>query len=124
MIIFTYTLCYLFQVIYLFFRPMIKYITRIVTGRCELSRIVANYPKGAPRTSRIENSLRNSRNHAVRNGLYLEKYADAMSYVQLVIGAKRIELKDQPKYYHIHKPISVFLTIICIASIKLTLTGN
>ncbi|KAH9583729.1 ELMO domain-containing protein 1, variant 2 [Schistosoma haematobium] len=109
----TYIFVYLFQ-----------YISRLVTGRCELSRIIADCPKGAPRTVRIENSLRNSKNKSIQNGLLLGKCTDAKSHVQLVISAKRIDLKDQPKYYHIHKLMPVFLPIICTASVKSTLIGN
>ncbi|CAH8573651.1 ELMO domain-containing protein 1 [Schistosoma haematobium] len=94
----TYIFVYLFQVIYSIFRPMIKYISRLVTGRCELSRIIADCPKGAPRTVRIENSLRNSKNKSIQNGLLLGKCTDAKSHVQLVISAKRIDLKDQPNF--------------------------
>ncbi|CAH8565642.1 unnamed protein product [Schistosoma margrebowiei] len=93
-----YIFVYLFQVIYSIFRPMIKYISRLVTGRCELSRIIADCPKGAPRTVRIENALRNSKNKSIQNGLLLEKCADAKSHVQFVISAKRIDLKDQPNF--------------------------
>ncbi|CAH8567492.1 unnamed protein product [Schistosoma bovis] len=83
----TYIFVYLFQ-----------YISRLVTGRCELSRIIADCPKGAPRTVRIENSLRNSKNKSIQNGLLLGKCTDAKSHVQLVISAKRIDLKDQPNF--------------------------
>ncbi|KAK4470101.1 hypothetical protein MN116_005686 [Schistosoma mekongi] len=90
--------CYLFQVIYSFLRPVIKYIARILTGRCEISRIIANRSKGAPRTVGIENSLMKSKNKAIQKGLLLGKCTDVKSYTRLVISAKCIDLKNQPNF--------------------------
>ncbi|KAH8870069.1 ELMO domain-containing protein [Schistosoma japonicum] len=124
MSVLTLIFCYLFQIIYSFLRPVVKYIARILTGRCEISRIIANRSKGAPRTVGIENSLMNSKNKVIQKGLVLGKCTDVKSYMKLVISAKRIDLKNQPKYYQINKLTPVSLPTIFIVSSKSTLIRN
>nr|CAH8853948.1 unnamed protein product [Trichobilharzia regenti] len=91
-------LSYLFHVVFSYVRPLFKFVVRKITGKCEISRIVANYPKGASRTLGIENSLRNSKNNCVRKGLFLDKSADAETYVRLVMKVKGINLNQHPNF--------------------------
>ena len=41
--------------LYIYLRPMIKWIIRRVTGKCELLRITYQYPNGAARTKYVGN---------------------------------------------------------------------
>ncbi|CAH8546000.1 unnamed protein product [Heterobilharzia americana] len=116
--------CYLFSVICSYVRILFKYIARKITGKCEISRIIANYTKGAPRTLGIENSLRKSKSNSIRKGLFLDKSTDVGPYVKLVIKLKCISLKGQPKYGYILKFITVFPLTIYTASIRSIPTVN
>ncbi|CDQ87809.1 unnamed protein product [Oncorhynchus mykiss] len=44
-----------------FLRYWLKWFIRQVTGKCELQRICAGYKPGAPRTTKAEYSLKNSK---------------------------------------------------------------
>nr|CAG4638632.1 EOG090X0AMT [Cyclestheria hislopi] len=58
-------------------RPLVKGILRRTTGLCELQRICYDEPAGAPRVSKLEQSLSRSRNSEIKRLVqYLNRAAD------------------------------------------------
>ncbi|XP_011301872.1 ELMO domain-containing protein 2 [Fopius arisanus] len=53
---------YLWSLICVYFRPLVKWFLRQTTQMCELQRICYGEPSGAPRALNVERSLRQSRN--------------------------------------------------------------
>lgn len=68
---------------------MIKWFIKKVTGKCELLRIILQYPLGAERTLFIEDSLRQSRNGDIKR-LAKETDTNIEAAVLLVMKAKYI----------------------------------
>ncbi|XP_064608499.1 ELMO domain-containing protein 2-like [Liolophura sinensis] len=71
------------------FRPMIKWLTHKITGKCELLRLIYLFPTGAERTKHIEKSLQRSR-HADLKRLVTEHSYDVEEAVKLVVKIKQI----------------------------------
>ncbi|KAK7161213.1 hypothetical protein R3I94_004027 [Phoxinus phoxinus] len=75
-------------------RFWLKWLLRILTGRCELQRICARCKAGALRTSQIEYSLKSSKSKVLRAALSL-KENDLEDHLAQIIREKRIkEQKD------------------------------
>ncbi|KAL4230242.1 ELMO domain-containing protein 1 [Mactra antiquata] len=75
--------------LYIYLRPMFKWIIRRVTGKCELLRISYQYPNGAARTKYIEYSLKHSNKREFKR-LVKETDTNVEAAVVLVMKTKAI----------------------------------
>lgn len=75
--------------LYVYLRPMFKWIIRRVTGKCELLRITYQYPNGAARTKYVEYSLKHSSNGELKR-LVKETNTNIEAAVVLVMKTKNI----------------------------------
>ncbi|KAK9981528.1 hypothetical protein ABG768_001057 [Culter alburnus] len=78
-------------------RFWLKWLLRLVTGRCELQRICARCKAGALRTSQIEYSLKSSKSKVLRAALSL-KENDLEDHLAQIIQEKRIKEQKDPTF--------------------------
>ncbi|XP_014662267.1 PREDICTED: ELMO domain-containing protein 2-like [Priapulus caudatus] len=79
-----------------FFWHMFKWLLRRITGKCELQRICYNHREGAPRTMRIEKSLRCSKSTLLQNVLSREQHGSVQECVSQVMKLKVINQEAHP----------------------------
>lgn len=75
----------LLATIYFYLRPMFKWILRRVTGKCELLRIIYQYPPGTQQTKYVESSLKKSSNVQLKR---LAKESDTNIEAAIVLVMK------------------------------------
>ncbi|XP_069781416.1 ELMO domain-containing protein 2 isoform X2 [Narcine bancroftii] len=80
-----------------FLRSCMKWILRIITGRCELQRICANTVEGAVRTMKIEYSLESSRNEILRTSVTIGE-ENVESRVHEIMKIKHVSAQKDPKF--------------------------
>ncbi|XP_045203580.2 ELMO domain-containing protein 2-like [Mercenaria mercenaria] len=88
--------------LYIYLRPMFKWIIRRVTGKCELLRIVYQYPNGAARTKYVEYSLKHSSHHELKR-LVKETDTNIEAAVVLVMKTKFILPEVHSQFEHIFR---------------------
>uniref|UniRef100_A0A8C3QRF1 ELMO domain containing 2 n=1 Tax=Cyanoderma ruficeps TaxID=181631 RepID=A0A8C3QRF1_9PASS len=76
-----------------YFRFWLKWILRLLTGKCELQRLLGGAEAGARRTLSVEHSLESSKNKVLRNAVHVEE-AEVEKCVRDVMKEKKIEQKD------------------------------
>ncbi|XP_064306297.1 ELMO domain-containing protein 2 isoform X3 [Phalacrocorax carbo] len=74
-------------------RFWLKWILRLLTGKCELQRLLGGSRAGAQRTLSVEHSLESSKNKVLRNAVHVEE-AEVEKCVRDVMKEKKIEQKD------------------------------
>ncbi|XP_035182215.1 ELMO domain-containing protein 2 [Oxyura jamaicensis] len=74
-------------------RFWLKWVVRLLTGKCELQRVLHGQKEGARRTLSIEHSLGSSKNKVLRNALHVDE-AEVEKCVKDVMKEKKIENKD------------------------------
>ncbi|XP_063165742.1 ELMO domain-containing protein 2 isoform X1 [Candoia aspera] len=74
------------------FRFWLKWILRLVTGKCELQRICNGTRKNAERTLRIEYSLESSKYKSLQNAVNATE-GEVEKYVALIIEEKKIKIQ-------------------------------
>ncbi|XP_040437130.1 ELMO domain-containing protein 2 isoform X4 [Falco naumanni] len=74
-------------------RFWLKWLWRLVTGKCELQRLLDGCGAGARRTLSIEHSLESSKSKVLRNAVHVEE-AEVEKCVRDVMKEKKIEQKD------------------------------
>ncbi|XP_010886638.2 ELMO domain-containing protein 2 isoform X2 [Esox lucius] len=80
-----------------FLRYWLKWFIRQVTGKCELQRICAGCKPGAPRTTRAEYSLKNSKSLVLRLALEVEE--DGVDqYLDLIVREKNVKTQKDPTF--------------------------
>lgn len=80
-----------------FLRYWLKWFIRQVTGKCELQRICAGYKPGAPRTTKAEYSLKNSKSKLLRAAVNVEE--DGLEkYLDLVMREKNVKTQRDPTF--------------------------
>uniref|UniRef100_A0AAZ3SIL0 ELMO domain-containing protein n=1 Tax=Oncorhynchus tshawytscha TaxID=74940 RepID=A0AAZ3SIL0_ONCTS len=78
-----------------FLRYWLKWFIRQVTGKCELQRICAGYKPGAPRTTKAEYSLKNSKSKLLRAAVDVEE--DGLEkHLDLVMREKNVKTQRDP----------------------------
>uniref|UniRef100_A0A8C7VCA3 ELMO/CED-12 domain containing 2 n=1 Tax=Oncorhynchus mykiss TaxID=8022 RepID=A0A8C7VCA3_ONCMY len=78
-----------------FLRYWLKWFIRQVTGKCELQRICAGYKPGAPRTTKAEYSLKNSKSKLLRAAVEVEE--DGLEkHLDLVMREKNVKTQRDP----------------------------
>lgn len=80
-----------------FLRHWLKWFLRQATGRCELQRICSGYKPGASRTSKVEYSLRSSKNKVLRNAL-TDNSESLPQCVDHIMQEKNIVLQKDPLF--------------------------
>lgn len=93
---------HLLAAVYVYLRPMFKWIIRRITGKCELLRIAYQYPTGAARTKYIEYSLRHSRNGDLKR-LVKEADTNVEAAVVLVMKTKDILPEVHSQFEHVFR---------------------
>ncbi|XP_060581413.1 ELMO domain-containing protein 2-like [Ruditapes philippinarum] len=88
--------------LYVYLRPMFKWIIRRVTGKCELLRITYQYPKGAARTKYVEYSLRHSSQNELKR-LVKETDTNIEAAVVLVMKTKMILPEVHSQFEHVFR---------------------
>lgn len=88
--------------LYIYLRPMFKWIIRRVTGKCELLRITYQYPQGASRTKYIEYSLKHSSHHDLKR-LVKETETNVEAAVVLVMKVKGIMPEIHSQFEHVFR---------------------
>ncbi|XP_064507649.1 ELMO domain-containing protein 2 isoform X2 [Pseudopipra pipra] len=76
-----------------YFRFWLKWVLRLLTGKCELQRVLGGAAAGARRTLSVERSLVSSKNKVLRNAVHVEE-AEVEKCVRDVMKEKRIEQRD------------------------------
>ncbi|NWI89237.1 ELMD2 protein, partial [Pitta sordida] len=76
-----------------YFRFWVKWVLRLLTGKCELQRVLGSAEAGARRTLSVEHSLESSKNQVLRNATRV-KEAEVDKYVRDVMKEKKIELNN------------------------------
>ncbi|KAF4801447.1 ELMO domain-containing protein 2 [Turdus rufiventris] len=76
-----------------YFRFWLKWLLRLLTGKCELQRLLGGAEAGARRTLGVEHSLESSKNKVLRNAVHVEE-AEVDKCVRDVMKEKKIEQKD------------------------------
>ncbi|KAL1023767.1 hypothetical protein UPYG_G00045850 [Umbra pygmaea] len=80
-----------------FLRYWLKWFIRQVTGRCELQRICADCKSGAPRTTKAEYSLKNSKSSVLRAAVDVEEdHLDQC--LDVIIREKHIKSQKDPTF--------------------------
>ncbi|XP_031693801.1 ELMO domain-containing protein 2 isoform X1 [Oncorhynchus kisutch] len=78
-----------------FLRYWLKWFIRQVTGKCELQRICAGYKPGAPRTTKAEYSLKNSKSKLLRAAVDVEE--DGLEkHLDLIMREKNVKTQRDP----------------------------
>ncbi|XP_046344469.1 ELMO domain-containing protein 2-like [Haliotis rufescens] len=95
--------------LYFLARPMIKWILRKVTGKCELLRITYGESAGAGRTKRIEKSLKQSHQPALKQ-ILSDGSLDITEAVKEVLRLKSIVPEVHPNF---QRCFSVCVCQIC-----------
>ncbi|XP_053477997.1 ELMO domain-containing protein 2 isoform X1 [Ictalurus furcatus] len=80
-----------------FLRFWFKWFLRQITGKCELQRICHGYEPGAPRTTRIENSLKSSKNKVLQDAVDVKEDA-VEGCVTQIVKEKNIKEQKDPKF--------------------------
>ncbi|XP_068260124.1 ELMO domain-containing protein 2 isoform X2 [Nyctibius grandis] len=76
-----------------YLRFWLKWVWRLLTGKCELQRVCEGAKAGAQRTLSIEHSLESSKNKVLRNAVRVEE-AEVEKCVRDIMKEKKIEQKD------------------------------
>ncbi|OWK56909.1 ELMO domain-containing protein 2 [Lonchura striata] len=76
-----------------FLRLWLKWVLRLLTGKCELQRLLGGAEAGALRTLSVEHSLEASKNKVLRNAVHVEE-TEVEKCVKDIMKEKRIEQKD------------------------------
>ncbi|XP_066405542.1 ELMO domain-containing protein 2 isoform X1 [Molothrus aeneus] len=76
-----------------YFRFWLKWVLRLLTGKCELQRLLGGAEAGARRTLSVEHSLESSKNKVLRNAVHVEE-AEVEKCVRDVMKEKKIGQKD------------------------------
>ncbi|XP_058242094.1 ELMO domain-containing protein 2 [Hemibagrus wyckioides] len=80
-----------------------KWFLRQITGKCELQRICQGYEPGAARTTRIENSLKSSKNKVLQDAVNVKEDA-VEGCVTQIVKEKGIKEQKDPKFkVNLHK---------------------
>ncbi|XP_032231955.2 ELMO domain-containing protein 2 isoform X1 [Nematostella vectensis] len=83
---------------FFWYRRVVKWLLHFGTGSCELQRICYKAQYGAPRTSQVEYSLRNSKIQAL-NELPDKQNADISQAVQMIMSTKKIDIGKEKVFY-------------------------
>lgn len=75
----------------------IKWFLRQVTGTCELQRIGQGYEPGAARTTRVETSLKSSKNKVLQDAVNVKEDA-VESCVTQIMKEKKVKEQKDPKF--------------------------
>ncbi|KAK2519231.1 Elmod2 [Columba guinea] len=76
-----------------YFRFWLKWILRLLTGKCELQRVLGGSKAGAQRALGTEHSLKSSKNKVLRNAVHVEE-AEVEKCVKDIMKAKKIKEED------------------------------
>ncbi|XP_026888329.2 ELMO domain-containing protein 2 isoform X2 [Electrophorus electricus] len=88
-------LAYIWQYFYSFFlRFCLKWLLRQLTGRCELQRICSGCAPGSVRTTRVEYSLKNSKNKVLRDAVNMKVDVVKDCVAQIMREKNIMEQKD------------------------------
>ncbi|KAM8808301.1 ELMO domain-containing protein 2 [Eudromia elegans] len=74
-------------------RFWLKWLVRLLTGKCELQRVVEAGGRGARTTLRLEHSLESSKNKVLRSAVHVDE-ADVEKCVRDIMKEKKIEQRN------------------------------
>ncbi|XP_013380634.1 ELMO domain-containing protein 2 isoform X1 [Lingula anatina] len=98
-----------YAVYFTLLHPMLKWLLRKVTGKCELLRISYGEQVGAPRTRAIEKSLKHSKFQALKR-LLTDNHVNIDQAVEQILSIKSITVEVHPQF---QPTIHICLTQIC-----------